>query len=540
MPITRSPSPLMSQSQRAYAERSSPNLKTLPSIFQTNPPALDLAVKSSEDDWVLETSRVSRASTKSLSEEIKSRAQQWQAKDIDHAASPEGHINLPKDQSSLSDSRTSSIELPLRSRRRSRICESFDSTSSADRSEYEYIARQAEAYNTVLGHLYPEGKSVASLPDSTRHLHQSQRLFQFQSYGSRRSSSVSPERNHPQWNYPVHRADVSSARNDISHYQPRGGQMPNMQAHPEKDQFQDFDRGSQTPQRGVSASPYRSTPDRTIHVSRYPSRKRASSDGKNPTYNDWESQYEQDYFSPQQDARPLSPEPPLIPLESRRKSMPIYVQEHPSRRVSIQRYHTMDGYVQPNQVSEQTSSIYTSNRISFTTHESYDSYTRASYIHDNRRSTAIDERIAIAHIDSSYRQSKINLTLDYAESQEVQEPSQDDQRHSHLGTSRFPQPPSNDSSRKLRQLLGSEYREGGPRSPPAPFSECLMLQMQSQSPIVTKLDQSPSPAALSRASSVASSGKKVLDMPRSSDRKKKSFLGLLRKKKSSGTLLAVN
>lgn len=552
MPTMRSSPPIMSQSQRVYADRSFPNVQNLPSIFHDNPPALDLAVKSSEEDWFTENSRVSTAFNKGLSEEIQVRAQQWQVKDAKQVTPPDPQVDLPMDPGPVLKSCEPLIELPSRSRRRSEVSKSFDSAFSAGRPEHEYIARQANAYNTVFGHLYPEGKSVASLPDSTRHLHLSQRLSQqFQCYeGHRRSHSVSPEPNRPQWNFPVQQADISGSRNDVQHNQQRGRQMLDMQARPGQHQLQELERRSHSSQRRVSPSPYPNTSDGTVHVSRYPSSRRASFGGVSPAYNEWESQYQQDYFPPQQDVQPFPSKPPPIPLASKPRFVPTYVQPHSPQQASLQRHHTIDVYSQTSQSSDPSFTNYSTNRISFTRHESYDSYTRASYIHDNRRSTAIDDRIAIAHMDASYRQSKTELTLDHTDFQSL---SGDDHSHSYSDMSLFPQPPNNDTNRKLNQILGSEYRNGGPSSPPVPLSERPMLPVESQvsspmvapydqqqSPMVTRLEYPPSPITSSRASLMASTGKKVLNMPRSSPRKQKGFIGLLRNRKSSGKLLIVN
>jgi hypothetical protein len=382
------------------------------------------------------------------------------------------------------------------------IEDSINSTSAADRPEHEHIARQTEAYNTVLSHLYPEGKSYVFPLDSTRHLHRSQRLSQqLKLTGSRRNIYITLERNQTRRNYPVQQADVSNYRNEVQKDLQRERQIPNVQIRPEEGQFQDSVGSSLPSSRRISASSYRNMPEGTVHVSRYPSPKHASFDGMALVENGWQWQSEQDYLMPQQDVQSF----PLDPLA--------------------------------NQAFKQPFTIYSGNRVSFTRHKSYDSHIRASFIQNHRHSIAIDDRVAKAHMEYSYRQSKLEPTVDHVE---IQSLAETDERAGHLGIPGFPQAPSNDSNRKLTPLLGSEQREGRLHlSPTASLSDLLMLSIPIQSPLMIRLGHPSAPNALRRVPSAAFSGKKVLNMPRSSIQKRKSFMGLLRRKKNPETLRAI-
>lgn len=579
-------SPTISQSQQAYAERATPNAQSLPSAFTSDPsdlkaapkssdlenstelPTIDVFVESAADDWFAESSIVSRASKIGVSEDCIAPQGQHQ-EDIKPSSASESSVEASLEQSPVSESCEFSIEFPPpKSRRRLGVSKSNESISSAGRAEHEYIARQSNAYNTVLGHLYPDGKSCASPPESARYLNQPQRLSQrVQLYdGHRQCSSLSSETSHFQWNYPMQQADASFARVDV--LMNRGMQMTDMQAR----SSQETERRSQSSQRRVSESPYRGPLDGIVHVSRYPSSGRASVCSSPPNHNEWESQHEQVYFAPpQQEAQPFPLKPPPIPFASKPKFVPIY-EPNSLQRASLQRHHTMDVYSQANQPSDSSFTNYSRNRISVTRHESCDSYSRTPRVHDSKRSTVIDDRIAIASMDFFHRQSMSDLSLDHAmdsnnssdkshtysisDSQSIFEntnsyPSSERSHNSSLSgkesaytnsdfSSLFPTPPPpptcNDSTRKLTQVLGSEYLDGGAQVPPAPLNERPMLAfdfLKSESPMVTRLEYPPSPITAGRMSLSlqGGAGKKVLEMPRG-PKKKNSFMLMLKRRKS--------
>ncbi|TLD21578.1 hypothetical protein E2P81_ATG08166 [Venturia nashicola] len=620
MPTGKTATAAVPPSAQEHVEKSSPASKELPTTLSPSfdldlglppkSPTIDLLIESPKDDWFAENSRSSEAFQTGVLDDPK--VQQWKAEEESKAdpmpkpptelsrdqnqtaetspmpescassLAPESQADVAIDKSSLLESSASSIDLRTLSRspRQSGISVSAPTSRSSSlvRSEHhEYIVRQANAYNTVLGHLYPGGRSVASPPDSMRHLHQSQRLSSQPEpqEGRRQSNSISSESARSQWiSPPMQEADASSARVDM--VMNRGRQL----LEPER---------SQSSQRRVSSSPYRGSSDGIVHVSRYPSSRRASSiSGSSPSLS--ELTHEESYFQPQQDTQPM--QPPPIPMASKPRFVPTYVQPNHNPRPSMQRHNTTDVYSHTIQTPD-LSYINYSKQISYTRRESFDSYSRGP---DTRRSSAIDDRIAIAHMDSSYRQSRTDLcpneNADYNSHTSLRNSrshislparshtSLADQRSissskhyassisestsdSNIGraysmssasyrrsgegnantdsdmSSLFSPSINNDPQGKPAQVLGGENKAGGSKCPPAPLKERPLLVtefLMSDTPMVTRLEYPPSPTRVpgSEASSVGEKGKKFLDMPRGTPKRKpsSSFLGKLRRKKS--------
>lgn len=654
MRTEKSANTTISPSLQAYAERSSPASTKLPTIFspsddfdlRTAPksPTIDVLIESPTDDWFSENSRPNHA-FRAAGLSVEPVFKQWKAEEDIEASplpesptldqnpvmgsyasslAPEFQSDGPVDDSSLLESSASSIDLPAPPRARSRsACRDRagnSRSSSLGPSDPEYIARQANAYNTVLGHLYPGGRPVASTPDSTRHLHQSQRLShqpqpregrrqsrsvsrestpqpqrlsqQAQPYdGGHQSTSVSPEPTQSQWTpRPMQQADASFARVDM--VMNRGRQTlnlhsPTIDMQAPTSQPQEQEQGSHSSQRWVSSSPYQGASDGIVHVSRYPSSQSASICEPSPALG--ESQHEENYFPPQQETQPM--QPPPIPLASKPRFVSTYIQPGHDLRPTMQRHHTTDVYGHTTPTPDSSFTNY--NKQIPNSRQSFDSYPRVA---DAGRSTAIDGRIAIAHLDSSYRQSKTDLFL-----KEHADSSSPKDARSHLSLADYsslsgsqyhaystseahstpklnlgraysmssaspnlsgigqadtgsplsplfpPSPVKTNPDRKLAQVLGSEYRAGGPQSPPAPLNERPLLLSEflggEESPMVTRLEYPPSPPFVpdSEASSVSGAswkGKKVLDMPRGTIKKKQSFMGGFLRKKSSMAALS--
>ncbi|KAE9986100.1 hypothetical protein BLS_000033 [Venturia inaequalis] len=539
MPIEQPPIAAISPSAQENVDESSPVTIKLSTPFSpdfdlergiaSKSPTIDVSIESPKDDWFAENSRVSRAFKTGFLDD--SRVQQWKAEEdakappvpeipIEFSAmarnpvaetpsilesdasslAPASQLDVPVDDSSMMESRASSIDLPPRSRRRSDISVSAPNSRSSSlvRSEqHEYIVRQANAYNTVLGHLYP-GASM-------------------------QSTTTSPE---------------------------------------------DSERGPHSFLQRVSSSLYRGSSDGIVHVSRYPSSRRASLSESSPTLDG--NDHEDGYFPPHQDNENMKPPP--IPLASKPRFVSTYVQPNQSPRANMQRSNNTDVYSHTSQASEWPYTNY-SKQLSYARRESSDSYSRSS---STRRSSAMDDRITIAHMDSGYRQSRMDfpfnenadsrsqfsfadqrsrassITHAYSTSDadssydphrgRTYSISSDSQGHSGKGHKYtnsdlsifFPSPPViHDPHRKLTQMLGSEYNPRGSlsreRAPTRKFS-------RSESPMTRRVDYPPSPTLVpdSESGSVYEKGKKVLDMPRG-PRKMRSttFMGRLRRKRST-------
>ncbi|KAE9970800.1 hypothetical protein EG328_006065 [Venturia inaequalis] len=592
MPIEQPPIAAISPSAQENVDESSPVTIKLSTPFSpdfdlergiaSKSPTIDVSIESPKDDWFAENSRAEEDAKAPPVPEIPIEFSAMARNPVAETPSilesdasslaPASQLDVPVDDSSMMESRASSIDLPPRSRRRSDISVSAPNSRSSSlvRSEqHEYIVRQANAYNTVLGHLYPGASAFLLNPNLATHVvrailsHQSPIEFLITLSSTRVVVRAFLSHHNPQPTpsafltslslMKAAEADASFARID----------MMSTTTSPE-----DSERGPHSFLQRVSSSLYRGSSDGIVHVSRYPSSRRASLSESSPTLDG--NDHEDGYFPPHQDNENMKPPP--IPLASKPRFVSTYVQPNQSPRANMQRSNNTDVYSHTSQASEWPYTNY-SKQLSYARRESSDSYSRSS---STRRSSAMDDRITIAHMDSGYRQSRMDfpfnenadsrsqfsfadqrsrassITHAYSTSDadssydphrgRTYSISSDSQGHSGKGHKYtnsdlsifFPSPPViHDPHRKLTQMLGSEYNPRGSlsreRAPTREFS-------RSESPMTRRVDYPPSPTLVpdSESGSVYEKGKKVLDMPRG-PRKMRSttFMGRLRRKRST-------
>ncbi|QDS74999.1 hypothetical protein FKW77_005563 [Venturia effusa] len=552
LPSEGSPVATVSPSADAYVRKSSPNLEERPTTpdrslhldlaIPPKSPTIDVFIESPKDDWFAENSRISRAFLENSAAEeaqeelhapsipkdsieipVESKAATDQSPMLESCATSlatGSQSEAPVNDSSVLESCASSMDLlqtPPASRGRLRQSESVDDgrSSSLGRAEHnEYIARQANAYNTVLGHLYPAGRSVTSPPDSMRHLHQSQRV-----------SNQSPSRD--------------GCRESLSVLQESTAQPPRL-AHQAQ-----LHEGSRRSPSVSSGSPSQSR-RLSQQTQRYEGRRQSNSISSESSHSLW------------------------VPYHTQQADASFARVDMLMNQAGTQRFNTMIFHGHVSQTPEPSFVDY-SGGIAFTRHGSFDSSSRVS---DSRCMTATDDRLAAAQIESTYRQSAIDLFLNentdssshcsrndsestvsmndsgYASNSKYHTYSTSDSNNQHDSqcaysvssasnsisgkshaytnsdvSSLFPPPQvPNDPHRKLAQVLGNDFRPEAPQSAPAPLKERPLLMTEflrsEEPPMVTRLEYPPSPPP----------APKDMNLPGAEPKKKKSFMGRMRTK----------
>lgn len=175
---------------------------------------------------------------------------------------------------------------------------------------------------------------------------------------------------------------------------------------------------------------------------------------------------------------------------------------------------------------------YRQSRMDFPFNENADSRSQFSFADQRSRASSITHAYSTSDADSSYDPHRGRT---YSISSDSQGHSGKGHKYTNSDLSIFfPSPPViHDPHRKLTQMLGSEYNPRGSlsreRASTREFS-------RSESPMTRRVDYPPSPTLVpdSESGSVYEKGKKVLDMPRG-PRKMRSttFMGRLRRKRST-------